>query len=235
MNTPLHIVGRALILAMSLSCSTAPESALGQARLVDVPIGGNETVTLLVIEPDQPVTTAPVILAFPWGGGTLSLLEGMLATYWDPEAVARGYNIVGVQVLGSSLETEGVRVIPAVLVWMDANLSYDRSKVVAVGASNGGRGVFHAVLTDPDRFAALVAMPGQYGGDAGDLAPLAGKDAWLMVGELDTGWRAPTDDTKAKLESQGVTVRVDVVPGQGHVLSLSQSFLMDWIDGILGR
>ncbi|MCZ6916953.1 MAG: hypothetical protein O7I93_09265 [Gemmatimonadetes bacterium] len=235
MSTPSRTPGRALILAISLSCSTAPEPAPGQARLVDVPIGKNETVTLLVIEPDQPVTTAPVILAFPWGAGTLSLLEGMLATYWDPEAVARGYNIVGVQVLGSSLETEGVRVIPAVLDWMDANLSYDRSKVVAVGASNGGRGVFHAVLTDPDRFAALVAMPGQYGGDGGDLAPLAGKDAWLMVGELDTGWRAPTDDTKDRLESQGVTVRVDVVPGQGHVLSLSQNLLMDWIDGVLGR
>lgn len=235
MNGASRIIRRAVILAMTLSCSGASEPAPGQARLVEVPIGGGENVTLLVIEPDQPVATAPTIVAFPWGAGTLSLLEGMLSSYWDPEAVRRGYNVVGVQVLGSSLATEGGRVIPAVLDWMDTNLSYDRDKVVAVGASNGGRGVFHAVLTRPDRFAALIAMPGEYAGDAVDLAPLAGKDAWLLVGEADAGWRTPTDDTKAKLESQGVTVLVDVVPGQGHVLSLSQGFLMDWIDGILGR
>ena len=235
MNRPSCIAVRAVILALTLSCSSPPEPVPGQSRLVDVPLGGSETVTLLVIEPDQPVATTPVILAFPWGSGTLSLLDGMLATYWDPEAVTRGYIVVGVQVLGSSLETEGAVVIPAVLDWMDANLVYDHSKVVAVGASNGGRGVFYAVLTRPDRFAAIVAMPGQYSGDAGDLTPLAGKNAWLMVGELDTGWLAPTDDTKDKLESQGVTVLVDVVPDQGHVLSLSQSFLMNWIDGVLGR
>ena len=235
MNGTSRIAGRAMILAMALSCSDASEPAPGQVSLVEVPIGAGENVTLLVIEPDQPAATAPTILAFPWGAGTLSLLEGMLSSYWDPEAVRRGYNVVGVQVLGSSLETEGARVIPAVLDWMDANLSYDRSKVVAVGASNGGRGVFHAVLTSPDRFAALIAMPGEYSGDAVDLAPLAGKDAWLLVGETDAGWLTTTDDARIKLESQGVTVLVDVVPGQGHVLSLSQSFLMDWIDSILGR
>ena len=235
MNGTSRITARAVILAMTLSCSDASEPAPGQARLVEVSIGGGENVTLLVIEPDQATASAPTIVAFPWGAGTLSLLEGMLSTYWDPEAVRRGYNVVGVQVLGSSLETEGAVVIPAVLDWMDANLSYDRNKVVAVGASNGGRGVFHAVLTRPDRFAGLIGMPGQYAGDAVDLAPLAGKNAWLMVGETDAGWLTATDDTRAKLESQGVTVLVDVVPGQGHVLSLSQSFLMDWIDGILGR
>ena len=58
---------------------------------------------------------------------------------------------------------------------------------------------------------------------------------WLLVGEEDTQWRNLANDTKDKLESQGVEVTVVVLSGQGHVINIDQARLMDWIDGALGR
>jgi hypothetical protein len=55
------------------------------------------------------------------------------------------------------------------------------------------------------------------------------------VGEQDDLWRDLANDTKDKLESQGVEVTVEVLLGQGHVMNIDQARLMDWIDGVLGR
>ncbi len=159
----------------------------------------------------------------------------LLASYWDREAPARGYIVVGTEVFGPDLAFEASEMIPGILAWMDQNLSYDRDRVVAVGASNGGTGLFHAALAVPGAFAALIGMPGEFSGEATDLQPLAGKPVWLLVGEEDTQWWNLANDTKDKLESQGVEVTVEVLSGQGHVINIDQARLMDWIDGALGR
>ncbi len=177
----------------------------------------------------------PVVLALPWGGGTADLVLGLVQTYWDAEAPSRGYYVVAPEVLGSSLAATADELIPALFRWMDEELDYDPDLVVVTGASNGGRGVFFSAVANPNRFAALIGMPGRYEGDGTDLAPLADVPVWLLVGQFDDGWVEAGESTRDALEAAGVEVTLDVVEGQGHVLRLDQAFLMDWIDGTLAR
>ena len=222
--------------AVVLGCSTV-STTQDPIQIAQVVYGEDRTVNIFLILPDQPSATgaSPVVFAFPWGGGSGDLVLSLLASYWDREAPARGYIVVGTEVFGPDLAFEASEMIPGILAWMDQNLSYDRDRVVAVGASNGGTGLFHAALAVPGAFAALIGMPGEFSGEATDLQPLAGKPVWLLVGEEDTQWRNLANDTKDKLESQGVEVTVEVLSGQGHVINIDQARLMDWIDGALGR
>ena len=222
--------------AVVLGCSTV-STTQDPIQIAQVVYGEDRTVNIFLILPDQPSATgaSPVVFAFPWGGGSGDLVLSLLASYWDREAPARGYIVVGTEVFGPDLAFEASEMIPGILAWMDQNLSYDRDRVVAVGASNGGTGLFHAALAVPGAFAALIGMPGEFSGEATDLRPLAGKPVWLLVGEEDTQWRNLANDTKEKLESQGVEVTVEVLSGQGHVINIDQARLMDWIDGALGR
>ena len=141
--------------------------------------------------------------------------------------------MVAPEVRGSSLVDTAGDVIPAIFQWMQEALSFDADRVALVGASNGGRGIFFAALSQPDRFRTLVGLPGQYGGDPANLAVLAGKPIWLIVGERDDSWVAGTDATVSALASQGITAEVFVAPGQGHVMSLDPRVLLDWIDEAL--
>lgn len=194
-------------------------------------------INVALLEPDSAVGSGPhpVVLALPWGAGTADLVLGLVQTYWDTEAPSRGYYVVAPEVLGSSLATTAGELIPALFRWMDEELDYDRDRVVLTGASNGGRGVFFSAVAQPERFAALVGMPGRYEGDGSDLAPLAEVPVWLLVGEFDDGWVEAAESTRNALEAAGMDVTLDVVQGQGHVLRLDQAFLMDWIDDALSR
>ena len=192
--------------------------------------GGSIPVAILKPDGYSDTGTHPVIFALPWGAGTPDLALGMVDAYWSVEAPRRGYIVITAAILGPSLATEADAFLPALFDWMEQNLSFDPSRVVLAGASNGGRGVFHALVSDPSRFQALIGMPGSYAGSVGSLTPFASKQAWLMVGESDTGWRKPVADTKLILDAAGVTTQLDVLPGQGHVLFVSQSELMDWVD-----
>jgi dienelactone hydrolase len=157
----------------------------------------------------------------------------MVDAYWNGEASRRGYVVVAPSIVGSSLETEADEFIPGLFAWLDENVSYDSDRVVVVGASNGGRGAFHALASDPTRFAAVIAMPGNYTGRPEALAAFAGKPIWLMVGEMDSRWHASTEATRVTLEAAGVTPRVNMIRGQGHVLRLDDRILMDWLDEVL--
>ena len=175
----------------------------------------------------------PLILTLPWGRGTPALALGMIDAYWDVEALERGYVVVSPAILGSSLETEAGVFLPALFAWLDANVSYDSEQVVLAGASNGGRGVFHVLASDPLRFSAVIGMPGSYSGPVESIRPFAGRPAWLMVGESDSRWRMAAESTRVTLETAGIPTQLDVLEGQGHVLSVDQGTIMDWIDDAL--
>ena len=175
----------------------------------------------------------PLILTLPWGRGTPALALGMIDAYWDVEALERGYVIVSPAILGSSLDTEAGVFLPALFAWLDANVSYDSEQVVLAGASNGGRGVFHVLASDPLRFSAVIGMPGSYSGPIESIKPFAGRPTWLMVGESDSRWRIEAESTRVTLETAGIPTRLEVLEGQGHVLSVDQGTIMDWIDEAL--
>jgi len=202
---------------------------------VEVTYGAGTRVDVAVFKPESYSDSGrhPLILALPWGGGTPELALGMVDAYWNREAPLRGYVVIAPSILGSSLRTEATEFIPALFSWLDEHVSYDRERVVVVGASNGGRGVFHVLATDPQRFAAVIAMPGSYSGSAETLEPFAGKPVWLMVGEMDQAWHASTEATRVTLEAAGITPRVNLIRGQGHVLRVDDRMLMDWLDEVL--
>lgn len=229
----------ATVLSLGAACGArsvvTPTQGESDLELITLEYGEGTAVTVAIVRPEVYSETGshPVILALPWGGGTTDLALGMIDAYWDAEASARGYIVVSPAIRGTTLETEADLFLPVLFAWMDANLSFDANRVAIVGASNGGRGIFHALVSDPSRFSALIGMPGSFTGSVDNLVPFAGKPAWLMVGENDTGWRTATDNTKVALDAAGVPTTVDVLPGQGHVLSVSQSTLMDWMDQAL--
>ena len=202
---------------------------------VEVTYGAETRVDVAVFKPESYSDSGshPLILALPWGGGTPDLALGMVDAYWNREAPRRGYVVIAPSILGSSLATEAAEFLPALFSWLDEHVSYDPERIVVVGASNGGRGVFHVLAADPERFAAAIAMPGSYSGPAETFEPFAGKPVWLMVGEMDRGWRASTEATRVSLEAAGITPRVNLIRGQGHVLRMDARILMDWLDEVL--
>jgi len=177
----------------------------------------------------------PVVFALPWGSGSANLVMSFLEAYWSHEPGRRGYYVLAPEVTGPTLAETGDELLAAIFSWMDAELPYDSSQVALAGASNGGRGVFHAALSHPERFQALVGLPGEYAGEPQNLAVLGGKPVWLLVGELDDAWVESSRRTAAALEAVGASVTFDILPAQGHVLLVSSTELMDWIDRALGR
>ena len=81
----------------------------------------------------------------------------------------------------------------------------------------------------------MVGLPGVLDGDPNSADALVGTPVWLLVGEFDTSWVEGSQRTVDLLTSRGVDATLTVVPGQDHVLLLSPSTLMDWIDEALGR
>jgi len=160
-------------------------------------------------------------------------VEDVWAAATDPNRLSRWFlPISGDLRPGGRYQLEGNAgdVMTAVMGWIDENLGGAAGRVVMTGASAGGVGVFHAALAVPDRVGGIIAMPGRYSGEA-SLAALADAPVWMMVGEGDTNWVSRSEATAEQLEAAGVEVTHEVLPGQGHVLRVSQDELVSWIEG----
>ena len=221
------LLAGAVLAASVLGCgATEPEPR--EVEWVRLTLESGGTLDIAVLRPES----APkgVVVAFPWGAGDEGLLLGLIDSYWDEAAPEAGYAVVGVVAYGPGLESSGGAVMTAVMGWIDENLGGAANKVVMTGASAGGVGVFHAALAVPDRVDGIIAMPGRYSGEA-SLAVLADASVWMMVGEGDTNWVARSEATAEQLEAAGVEATHEVLPGQGHVLAVSQDALVRWIEG----
>ena len=228
------------VVACLLAIAGASGNKLAQQAAyewVEITYGSGTTVEVAVFKPEGYSDSGnhPVILALPWGAGTPGLALGMVDAYWNREASRRGYVVLAPSILGSRLATEADEFLPALFDWLDENVSYDPARVAVAGASMGGIGVFHALTSNPARFAAAIAMPGRYSGPTAALEPFEGKPVWLMVGEMDTGWHASTETARVSLEAAGITPRVNLIRGQGHVLRIDDRMLLDWLDEVLER
>jgi dienelactone hydrolase len=236
---PTVLLAPVALLILAVTPAARGDDGLGPeapaTEWFDVPWSGGNVRVALVPPADGTSGPHPVLFALPWGGGTEDLVSSFIGRYWATRPARRGYYVVAPAVLGSSLDDTADELIPAIFEWMDAELDYDPTKVALVGASNGGRGMFHAALAEPDRFATLLGLPGRYDGDARALSVLVGKPVWLIVGEFDTGWREASEATVGALESQGVQTRLDVAANQGHVMDLGVQLLLDGLDEAIRR
>lgn len=225
------------VLGSLLVAGCGGETALRQPAMEWHPVSwSGGTVNVALVRPAEEGTGPhPVIFALPWGSGSAELVQTFVQSYWLSEPARRGYYVVAPEVRGSTLVDTADEMIPAIFAWMADELAIDDTRVALVGASNGGRGLFFAAVSQPDRFRALVGLPGSYGGDPANLAVLAGKPIWLLVGEFDDAWVDGAEATVAALASQGIDAELEIVPGEGHVMRLDPRALLDWIDVALGR
>ena len=221
----------ASLVVLAVACGAGDPTGPAAPRTVEwvrLSLESGEGLNIAVLRPDG--AARGVVLAFPWGGGDANLLLGLMDSYWDQAAPAAGYAVVGVEVYGPGMETNAGAVMVAVLGWIDENLAGASGDVVMTGASAGGVGVFHAALAVPDRVGGIVAMPGRYTG-AATLSELTGVPVWMMVGEDDANWVTRSQATAERLEEAGAEVTHEILPGQGHVLIVSQDALVGWIEG----
>lgn len=230
-------IATASILALACGCATMPTgadntSSSGAQERVNLTYADGKELTLSVVRPDiaAPAAGFPVVLALPPGSGTVSLVDTMLDLYWQDQAQRRGWLVVTPAVFGLDIKENARDLLAAVFGWMDDNLDYDPQRVVLAGTSNGGRGAFDAAVAEPDRFAALLVLPGFFDGQTDALVSLRGKPIRMLVGGNDTTWRTFTEQTRAALESLGIDVQVDIVPNQPHIMQLDPTDLFDWME-----
>lgn len=234
----MRTVAVALVAGL-VSCSasepTGVDPSPGTVEGVRIAVSDGRSLDLWFVRPDSaaPAGPHPLIVAFPWGGGTPDLAFGMLRTYWDTEPSLRGYAVVAPAARGSDLGGD-TTLVTAILDWAMDEFEVDTERVVFVGASNGGRGVFFAQEVSPIQPAALIAMPGAILPGT-SLEALNGRPVRLMVGEQDAPWRDAADQAEPLLAAAGASVQLDVLAGQGHVLNVPQADLADWLDAALGR
>ena len=170
----------------------------------------------------------PVIFTLPPGAGNAAMVDVNLAL-WEEQAKQRGYLIVAPQIYGLSLQSDADQTVPAIFNWMEKYLNYDTARVTITGQSNGGIGVFYAVLAEPRRFNKILVLPGFYQGNIRDLGALKGKSVLMFVGGNDPQWRRQSSETLKALQYIGAKTKLIVLPGQRHILSIDPGVLMDWV------
>jgi|GEM_PF-2177722 len=180
----------------------------------------------------------------------LELHGGMGAGPWDPEAAewAGGWNRAGDQFMvipagwwGSKWwQASQVENIEAILRELRATWNVDEDRVVAVGTSDGGAGLFFLAMRTPDRFASyagFVAPPDRL--VRAEMEPdgqmhvpnLGGQRFHFGFGEHDR--KVPLKYIERYMElfdSFGADLDWYVLEDQGHSLTLPEEKLNSFID-----
>jgi len=211
------------------------------------PVRSAETVTLMipgmiqrlrihVVKPpiDAPGKTLPIVLALPPGAGGPKEVRSCLARYWEKEALKRKVVVVCPEMRGQDFARASFRLLPSVLTYAIRRCGGDRKRVVVAGNSNGGVGAYGCFMKHPDRFVGLLVFPGGPTGRVEFTGDLSSKQAYVLVGENDEQWLKASRQIVDSLRAAGVSVRFEVVPGQGHALDVSPAKLFDWIEQAVG-
>ncbi len=165
----------------------------------------------------------PVVVALPPGAMDEAMVEVGLRTYWEGEARRRGFVVVSpCAPRGYSLADDPAGLLVALVRELESTMRVEGGKVHVAGVSNGGRAAFRFATREPTLVASLVVLPG-YASPANDAAPiasLAGVPVSMFVGELDRAWVREGERTLEGLRAAGVDATLEVLPGQGHVLTI---------------
>ncbi len=168
--------------------------------------------------------TAPVMFALPPGNQDLDLTQRLATGTYESEAVKRGWVVVSPAAPNGTLYFDGAEeFIPGLLDWVDTWVDVEGGKPHLVGVSNGGLSSFRAVGQNPDRFASVLVLPG-FPRSGADRSNLEAVDVpiRLFVGETDTAWVGPMQETFDTLSGRDADVTLEIFPGEGHqVVSLS--------------
>lgn len=230
--------GAALSIALVCAGKSRAADKTWTADKLSVPVPGlAERVRIYVISPPdiRLPKRVPVILALPPGPGNAKMVMGSLDKYWAKEALKRKMVVVCPEFLGQSFARAASRLVPIILGTVARRYPADTRKVVVAGNSNGGVGAFGCFVKCPARFAALLVFPGAPLSGVDVPRALAGKTAYVLVGEKDEAWIRGSEEMNSYLRRAGVRVRYEVVPGQGHSLNIPPVKLFDWIESAVSQ
>jgi predicted peptidase len=206
----------------ALACLLA--SQIAAAKVIDqsTSIAGMTIYYKVVLPKDyDPEKAYPAVLAFPPGAQDMQMVMVTLMQNWAGEAQRRGYIVVIPAAPGGRLFVdEGSRVFPKFLDQLLGDYKIRDNKFHIAGMSNGGLSAFHIAASYPQYFLSVTGFPG-YLPDATPqrVAAIAKMCINMHVGELDSGWRQEMQQQASDFRAKGMTVRMTVEKGQGHVMS----------------
>lgn len=175
-----------------------------------------------VVQPDayDAENPVPVLLALPPGPQTQDMVVAGISGYWGQEALDRGWVVVSPIAPNETLFFQGSEeYLPEFLDRIEQIYPPEGGKFHLAGFSNGGISAFRIATLAPDRFHNMVVIPGlAHRPDFDRLDQIADIPVAMFVGEFDTGWIGPMQETATRLEELGGTVSLEIVPEEGHVI-----------------
>ncbi len=168
----------------------------------------------------DPVKEYPAVIAFPGGGQTMPMVDGILARNYAAEASKRGYIVAALSAPAEGLFFEGgSKVFPAFLDKMLADYKIRGRKFHIAGISNGGLSAFHIAASYPKYFLSVTGFPGYLIDPTPQrVDALKGMCLYMYAGERDTGWADDEQLQAASFRAKGMKVKFSIEKGQGHVM-----------------
>ena len=90
--------------------------------------------------------------------------------------------------------------------------------------------MFFAALAAPKKFSGFIGLPANYQGSSNNLKVLKGKPVWLLVGKNDLEWIGFAKITAKNLKKARAKIKLEILEGQGHSISIEPKKLFDWMD-----
>lgn len=166
----------------------------------------------------RPGESYPVMLAFPPGPQTKSMVEAGLR-YWEGEGARRGYVVISPVAPRQGLYFQGgAPYIADIFAEINGNYNVAGGKVHVSGISNGGISAFHAAAAFPELIKTITVLPGfpQAGNQV--LGRLKDVPLIMFAGERDQSWISRMDATAEAMRRLGGDVHYEIVPDEGHVI-----------------
>ena len=205
----LAVLGSALIIAPALA-----------AELRSFVAGDGTNIEYAVVLPDvyEPAQNYPVMLAFPPGPQTQSMVQAGLR-YWEEEGARRGYVVVSPVAPRQGLFFQGgSRYVPEILAEIADQFNVEGGKVHLTGISNGGISAFQAAIEFPDLVETLTVLPGFPLNGIRALERIKDVPLIMFAGENDASWISRMNETADEMRRLGGDVYYEIVPGEGHAI-----------------
>jgi len=176
----------------------------------------------------------PVLLALPPGPQSRGMVQAGLDLYWQQGAIDNDWVVISPASPDGTLFFQGAeRYLPEFLARAAEQLTPEGGAYHVAGISNGGISAFRLAASHPDLVQSLLVAPG-YPSSAEDQRNLLERTdipVAMFVGEQDTGWIPPMQETADALAAQGREVSLEIVPDEGHLMrSLSPDKLFALLD-----
>jgi len=169
--------------------------------------------------------TYPILLALPPGGQNQSMVVAGIDGFWGQEGQKRGWIVISPIAPNGTLFFQGSEsLIPEFLVHMEQQYQAEGGKYHLAGISNGGISTFRVGGNYPDLFHSMMVLPGfpRSEEDFQHLDSLKDIPVTMFVGEGDTSWIPRMQETEERLSALGGQVSLEIVAGEGHLISSLQ-------------